>query len=406
MREKVVRTVKWILFAALTAALVRPAVQEKFAADAASVSQVQENIAGLQNEIEGLNQQIEGMEEQQDILEEEMADLNAEIINTMTSIDMKADEIEVKKKEIADKQADINDTSAAYEEAKAQETRQYEDTVKRLRKMYENGDAGYMDQLMGGNGLGDLLNRMDFVEKVYEFDRMMLDEYKATKDQVLELWNQLEIDKMDLENAEAELETDKANLEASKANLDSLLNKKKQQSANYDAEIKKARQEANMAKVKLQQEQQELRRLQASQGNKGGGSNAANGSYSSDYNFIIDNASGSELGKQVARYACQFIGNPYVYGGTSLTNGADCSGFTYRVYKDFNYNLPRTSYEQQNAGTGVSYDEAEPGDLICYSGHVGIYIGGGKIVHASTERTGIKVSNAGYRAIVAVRRIV
>ena len=133
---------------------------------------------------------------------------------------------------------------------------------------------------------------------------------------------------------------------------------------------------------------------------------AQNGTYTTDYNALIDAAGGSELGKQIAKYACQYIGNPYVAGGTSLTNGADCSGFTYRVYSDFGYRLPRTSTEQRSAGTGVNYSDAQPGDLICYSGHVALYIGGGKIVHASTQKTGIKVGNAEYRTILAVRRII
>ena len=121
---------------------------------------------------------------------------------------------------------------------------------------------------------------------------------------------------------------------------------------------------------------------------------------------MINGATGSELGKKIAQYGCQFVGNPYVMGGTSLTNGADCSGFTYRIYKDFGYNIPRTSYEQRSCGTGVSYENAQPGDLICYDGHVAMYIGGGKIVHASTAKTGIKISNATYRTILAVRRVI
>ena len=111
-------------------------------------------------------------------------------------------------------------------------------------------------------------------------------------------------------------------------------------------------------------------------------------------------------GQVIVDYACQFIGNPYVWGGTSLTDGADCSGFVQSVFAHFGISLPRTTYDQINAGVEVSYDQAMPGDLICYDGHVAMYIGGGLIVHASTQRTGIKVSNANYRPILAVRRVV
>ena len=97
-------------------------------------------------------------------------------------------------------------------------------------------------------------------------------------------------------------------------------------------------------------------------------------------------SSSSGSGSSVVNYATQFVGNPYVWGGTSLTNGADCSGFVQSVYANFGVSLPRTSYEQQNAGTEVSYADAQPGDLICYGGHVAIYMGNGQIVHASNSQ--------------------
>lgn len=115
--------------------------------------------------------------------------------------------------------------------------------------------------------------------------------------------------------------------------------------------------------------------------------------------------SGDGNGDAVANFACQFVGNPYVYGGTSLTNGADCSGFVMSVYANFGISLPRTSDSQRSAGYEVSYDQAQPGDIICYSGHVGIYIGGGQLVHASTPATGIKISSATHAPILNVRRI-
>ncbi|MGN1166323.1 MAG: NlpC/P60 family protein [Lachnospiraceae bacterium] len=110
-------------------------------------------------------------------------------------------------------------------------------------------------------------------------------------------------------------------------------------------------------------------------------------------------------GQAVVDYACQFIGNPYVWGGTSLTNGADCSGFVQSVYKHFGINLPRTSTEMRNAGTGVSYNEAIPGDIICYDGHVGIYMGDGQIVNAINSAKGIGILPATYTNIITVRRI-
>ena len=112
-------------------------------------------------------------------------------------------------------------------------------------------------------------------------------------------------------------------------------------------------------------------------------------------------------GQAVADYACQFVGNPYVWGGTSLTNGADCSGFIMSVYANFGVSLPHSSAAMRSCGTEVSYSEAMPGDIICYSGHVAIYLGGGSIVHASNEKDGIKISgNAAYRTILSVRRVI
>lgn len=111
-------------------------------------------------------------------------------------------------------------------------------------------------------------------------------------------------------------------------------------------------------------------------------------------------------GQAIDDYACQFIGNPYVWGGTSLTDGADCSGFVQSVFAHFGISLPRTTYDQINAGVEVSYDQAMPGDLICYDGHIGIYIGNGQIVNAQNPEQGIGISPATYTTILSVRRIV
>lgn len=148
-----------------------------------------------------------------------------------------------------------------------------------------------------------------------------------------------------------------------------------------------------------------------SQAGANAGSSSNSGSASSNAgsssNSSSSNESATNLGQQIADYAMKFIGNPYVYGGTSLTDGTDCSGFVQSVYKHFGISLPRTSGEQGKAGSAVDgLGNAKPGDLVWYSGHIGIYIGNGKIVHASNPKNGIITSDATYRTILGIRRIV
>jgi cell wall-associated NlpC family hydrolase len=405
MKKKACRLLNCIVIIVLTAALLEQAAGDTMTVSATSVTDVQNKINETQNQLDTINAKIDSLSDEQDLVQEKIDDLNAEIINAMTSISMKEDEIADKEDEIVQKNADIDKTEEEYNAAKARAEKQYDDMVTQIRFMYEQGDISYAGLLFGGTGLADALNNMDYVETVYEYSRGRLEAFEEAQNEVLELWNTLEEEKNQLEDDKQKLEDDRVYLESMKSQLDSDLAKKKAESANYDAEIKKAKQEAAVAKTQLQQEKQQLAKLQAAAA--GGTTAAATGTYTTtDYTSVIDNASGSDMGKRVAKYACQFIGNPYVAGGTSLTNGADCSGFTYAVYRDFGYSLPRTSYEQRSAGTGVSYSEAQPGDLICYDGHVALYIGGGLIVHASTAKTGIKVSNAQYREILAVRRII
>lgn len=135
-------------------------------------------------------------------------------------------------------------------------------------------------------------------------------------------------------------------------------------------------------------------------------SQASSGSSSSEAPVTYAASGGSAQGQAVVNYALQFVGNPYVYGGSSLTNGTDCSGFVMSVYRNFGVSLPHSSAADRSVGATVNgLENAQPGDIICYSGHVGIYVGNGQIVHASTSRTGIIVSSATYRSILSIRRI-
>lgn len=375
-------------------------------AEASTITGIQSNIDSINQQLQNINNEIAAMEDEQDLIQEAIDDLNSEILNTMTSISMLEDEIAQKKADIAEKQTQIEATEAEYEAALQEEEEQRNSMAVQTRLLYENGDATYLDVLLKGKGIGDILNSMDYIEKIYEYNKKMLNDFIETKELVKELWDRLEAEKAVLEQDMQNLEADEAALREQKASLDVLLAQKKKESENAAAEISRLQQEAAVSKTQLQQEQKRLKELQAALAaqNRKPASNPTPST--TNYTAVINSTSGSDQGKQIANYACQFVGNPYVAGGTSLTQGADCSGFTYRVYADYGYSLPRTSSQQRGAGTGVSYEEAQPGDLICYDGHVAIYIGNNLIVHASSSRTGIKISNAQYKTILAVRRII
>ena len=169
----------------------------------------------------------------------------------------------------------------------------------------------------------------------------------------------------------------------------------------------KEEEEVRLAKEKAERDKANAA-ARAAAGNNNNNTTVTGGTVRGSYfpSEPVTHVSGDSLGAQVANFALQFVGNPYVYGGTSLTNGADCSGFVLSVYKNFGVSLPHSATADRNMGYAVgSVAEAQPGDLFCYSGHVGLYIGNNQIVHASTSKTGIIVSNATYRQPVCIRRI-
>lgn len=363
--------------------------------------------------LDDLEDQMNELSEEQEGIDSEIDTLSNEIAEIMASISLLEDEIAVKKDEIEQAKLDL-------EEAIKVERAQYEGMKARIKEMYESGDSNYIDIFFSATSMENLLNKADYVEKLHEYDRKMFTNYQIARQNVEDLKEALEIEESELEAAQEGLEEEMASVEEARAELEEI-------SADYAMQISKAKQQAEVYKTQIRQRNAQIKQIEEqerkaaeeaarrkaeeeakkNQSNKNNSTTTSKPSGTATVNKDeIMAANGSAKGKEIAIYACGFVGNPYVAGGTSLTNGADCSGFTQAVYRAFGYSIPRNSTSQRSVGTQVSYGEAQPGDIICYPGHVALYIGNGKIVHASSAKTGIKISNALYREIICVRRVV
>ena len=358
---------------------------------ATPISELQQQKAENEEKLEEVNDEIAQLQKESKGITEEIQELDDQMVEIIASVSLLEDEIDAVKEQ-------IEVTKEEYEEAKKQEEEQYAAMKKRLQFLYEKGEASYTSLLLGAGKISDVLNRAEYIEKLYEYDEKILNNYIKAKETV-------ETKKVQLEEEQAELETNIYELEEEQKVLDALLAEKKEQQEDFETKLAKAKQEAAAYKAKIKKQNSQIKKLEE-EARKAAEAAKEKKNPSQDTSDVIQDSKGSASGKEIAAYACKFVGNPYVSGGTSLTNGADCSGFTQSVYKAFGYSIPRTSTAQRSAGRGVTYAEAQPGDIICYAGHVAIYLGGGRIVHASTPATGIKYGTATYRQILSVRRIV
>ncbi|MCH5281174.1 MAG: C40 family peptidase [Lachnospiraceae bacterium] len=416
---------------------------------ATTADDVRQEQEKTEEQLDEVGERIDNIETQKEIVAGEITQLDSQLVEILTSISICEDEI-------AAKEDEIDQVKDELKEAEQREQKQYEDMKTRIRFMYEKGDQAYLQIFLEASSLPDMLNKATYVEKLYAYDRELLSEYENTRQEVISIKEELELEEADLLSSQRELKEQQDYLER-------LIAEKRATVANFDSQLAQAEREAASYKEKLKQQNEEIRRLEKEEkerkeelaraqkekekeqekpentvttvtgelaktdpadGSAPAETSKADASAQTNTSDQSDTAqkdagnsdksepekpassAGSSLGQQIAAYGCQFIGNPYVYGGTSLTNGTDCSGFTQAVYAHFGISIPRDSTSQRFAGREVSYAEAQPGDIICYAGHVGIYIGNGQIVHASTEKTGIKISNATYRTILSVRRIV
>ena len=379
-------------------------------ASATTESEIKKQQQATQKQLDQINSQMKSIEGQRNSILSQVNSLNSELTNLILNIQLLESDIEAKAEEVDQAQAD-------YEAAKQKEEEQYEAMKLRIQYIYEEGDMDYLSLFLQAENFSDFLNRADFAQEIQTKDREMFLEYQETKQEVADLLEELEQEKADMEDLQAEYEDQKSSTEATLA-------QKKAEQADYDNQLAAARSQAAAYKKQIQDQQKQLKKLEAERKRKEAEAAAAAAAQQKSNSGSASNSSGSTSGSassssggssssgasvsgggaSIASYALKFVGNPYVSGGTSLTNGADCSGFTWAVYQNFGISIPRQSDAQGHSGKSVSYADAQAGDIIYYGGHVGIYIGGGRIVHASTAKTGIKISSATYRSILSVRR--
>lgn len=314
------------------------------------------------------------------------------------------------KSDIKDKQNEVEQANKKLEEAKEEEQQQYEAMKLRIQYLYENStDNSIWSAILESNGLSDMLNRIEYATDLYKSDRELMTSYQDAVQKV-EDWTVQLADEMDnllalqdkYENQQGELKTLMAKLEKQKDAYAQQLAQAQQQAEDYKKTISK-QEEIIRA--------QEAAAARANANTYDGGGTGASGGIASD-SYLKDpdcNPSGQTnvSGSDIVAYAQQFVGGRYVWGGNSLTNGVDCSGFVHLVYAHFGISTPRYSQAFKNVGQPVSYQNIQAGDVVVYPGHVAIYIGNGNIVEAQSTRAGITNSRpVNCHTITAIRRLV
>lgn len=371
-------------------------------------SQAEKDLKDKKNEINGLKDQ---QQTTADDIKNKSAKLD-EILAAQKKL----------QKDITSKQAEIEQNQKDLAAAQEKQQEQYDAMKKRIQFMYENSaEDNIWTAIIESNGITDMLNRIEYVSDVYDSDRALMDSYQAAVEQVKEIGTKLDNDMNELTAMQDDYEKQQADVEAA---IVALENQKEQ----YASQIAQAQQQAEnyqniiTAQGKIIQEQEAAAAAAAaakansssssgsSSSSSYDGGGAGNGGIASDYaagGGKNPGASTGVSGSSVVSYAMQFVGNPYVWAGNSLTNGVDCSGFVHEVYAHFGISTPRYSQAFKSVGQAVSFDNIQPGDVVVYPGHVAIYAGGGVIVEAQSTKAGITANRrVQCHTILAIRRLV
>lgn len=417
--------------AILILAVLVLAVQAPLPGRASSVTRAEQERRRAEEEKSRAESEAQQLEEKLGQSRQKEQALEEELVRLLALKDILESDMEELKTQIQEADRD-------YRQAEEKRQRQYDILKKRIQFLYEEGDITYLDILLKAKNIGDVVSQTEYFRQLYEYDQEIIQRYEKLKQEAA---GKKEL----LEEKQSQLEVMEEENESQQKELEGFIAARKTESSSFALELEAAQARAAQAagevirkteeirilrarqeedrirqeKERIRQEQESAGREPGSAGQESGGAGQASeaagrepggagresGGAGTAGGRPVKSIGGTEFGRNVADYALQFVGNPYVYGGTSLTGGTDCSGYTQSVYRHFGVSIPRTSGEQAGFGREIPYEEMEPGDLVCYSGHVAMYIGGGRIVHASSRKEGIKVSNdPAYRTIVSIRR--
>ena len=401
---------------------------------AEDIEQQTQEVQSLENQLTEVAASIDSLEAEKAALTGEMDDLQAQLVKAIASVDSLTSKIEALIEQ-------MKVTQASLAVARDEQAAQYAGMKARIQFLYETGgEAGWAAVFMSGGDVSDILNKAEYTQQMYAYDREQLEQY-------MDVVAQVETLQQEEKDEKASLEVRKQEQTDLQSHLEDLLQQARDSYDNFDEQLAQAYSKAAEYQALIIQQNEAIAQMVAAQqaaaeqaaavaaaqeayyyynntgdgygdggydytgyetsilGAADGGADAGGSTGGSGINWS-QGSGGSSTGRAVLAYAQQFLGNPYVYGGNSLTNGVDCSGFVQQVYSNFGISTSRTSWDIENDGQAVSYNDVQVGDVLCYDGHVGIYAGDGQIINAIDDAHGIGYSDAKFSEVTTIRRYV